>query len=226
MVRYGNNRRAAGRRRHSQRRSHPQVAPARECRRGGACRVLQRLVRQKPPLPLPWRASCRRVSGRASLCRRRRGALLGVATDEEGQERIVAVAEYAPLRDAKSAEVAFAVADELQGRGIGTRLLERLAVLAAAQGGGADRSSPPPRPPGRRQPRSRRTRPEPGDRLDRPLTGRRRPRSRAERAGHPDSQELVAVPTAVVTRSGRARPRAMVAAPSRTQARPNAAARR
>src|SRR5438046_5196685 len=38
------------------------------------------------------------------------------------------------LRDESAAEAAFAVADELQGRGIGTRLLERLAALAAEHG--------------------------------------------------------------------------------------------
>ncbi|HTS74345.1 MAG TPA: GNAT family N-acetyltransferase [Gaiellaceae bacterium] len=58
-----------------------------------------------------------------------RGVLVGVAGDE-----VVAVAEYLRLRDERSAEVAFAVADELQGRGIGTRLLEQLAVRAAAAG--------------------------------------------------------------------------------------------
>ena len=51
-----------------------------------------------------------------------------------GQERIVAVGEYDRLRDPAAAEAAFAVADDLQGRGIGTRLLERLAALAAGQG--------------------------------------------------------------------------------------------
>jgi acetyl coenzyme A synthetase (ADP forming)-like protein len=58
-----------------------------------------------------------------------RGVLLG-----ELDDRVVAVAEYMRLRDASAAEAAFAVADELQGRGIGTRLLERLAALAAEQG--------------------------------------------------------------------------------------------
>ena len=60
---------------------------------------------------------------------RDRGVLVGVAGDE-----IVAVAEYLRLRDETAAEVAFAVADELQGRGIGTRLLEQLAERAAAAG--------------------------------------------------------------------------------------------
>ena len=61
---------------------------------------------------------------------RDRGVLVGVA----GQERIVAVAEFMRLRDETTAEVAFAVADELQGRGIGMRLLEQLAARAAAAG--------------------------------------------------------------------------------------------
>jgi acetyl coenzyme A synthetase (ADP forming)-like protein len=60
---------------------------------------------------------------------RDRGVLVGVAG-----ERIVAAAEFMRLRDERSAEVAFAVGDELQGRGIGTRLLEQLARRAAAVG--------------------------------------------------------------------------------------------
>jgi RimJ/RimL family protein N-acetyltransferase len=58
-----------------------------------------------------------------------RGAL---AATQDG--RIVALASYARLRDPHAAEVAFAVADELQRRGVGTRLLERLAERAAAAG--------------------------------------------------------------------------------------------
>jgi acetate---CoA ligase (ADP-forming) len=58
-----------------------------------------------------------------------RGVLIG-----ELDDRIVAVAEYMRLRDERAAEAAFAVADKLQRRGIGTRLLERLAAIAAEQG--------------------------------------------------------------------------------------------
>ncbi len=57
------------------------------------------------------------------------GALVG---ELEGQ--VVALASWARLRDPAAAEVAFAVADELQGRGVGTRLLEQLAERAAAGG--------------------------------------------------------------------------------------------
>ncbi|HWN22910.1 MAG TPA: GNAT family N-acetyltransferase [Gaiellaceae bacterium] len=62
-----------------------------------------------------------------------RGALLGTLADE-GVERVVAVGNYVRLRDPALAESAFAVADAEQGRGIGTRLLERLAARAAAAG--------------------------------------------------------------------------------------------
>jgi acetyl coenzyme A synthetase (ADP forming)-like protein len=63
-----------------------------------------------------------------------RGALIGVLRDGADGERIVAVAEYARLRDPVVAEIAFTVADELQGRGAATRLLEQLAVRAAEVG--------------------------------------------------------------------------------------------
>ena len=63
-----------------------------------------------------------------------RGALIGTLADETGAEQIVALASYVRLRGPARAEVAFAVADEMQRRGIGTRLLERLAARAAAAG--------------------------------------------------------------------------------------------
>jgi len=58
-----------------------------------------------------------------------RGSLIGC---HEG--RMVALANFARLRDPRRAEVAFTVADDFQGRGVGTRLLERLAALAGEAG--------------------------------------------------------------------------------------------
>ena len=58
-----------------------------------------------------------------------RGALLA---SHDG--RLVAVANWARLRDPLAAEVAFAVDDGYQRRGIGTRLLEQLAARAAEAG--------------------------------------------------------------------------------------------
>src|SRR6266508_3907383 len=60
-----------------------------------------------------------------------RGALVGTLGENR---RIVALASYVRLRDPHTAEVAFAVEDELQGRGVGTRLLEQLAAEAAKHG--------------------------------------------------------------------------------------------
>jgi acetate---CoA ligase (ADP-forming) len=47
---------------------------------------------------------------------------------------VVAVAEFDGLLEPRAAEVAFAVADEFQGRGAGTRMLEQLAAIAAERG--------------------------------------------------------------------------------------------
>jgi acetyl coenzyme A synthetase (ADP forming)-like protein len=62
-----------------------------------------------------------------------RGALIGTLAGAAGPS-VVAVATYERLRDPSRAEVSFAVADELQGRGIGTRLLEQLAAIAGSHG--------------------------------------------------------------------------------------------
>ena len=62
-----------------------------------------------------------------------RGALMGVMGDVGG-ERIVAVGNYVRLRDPFSAEAAFAVADDFQRKGVGSRLLEQLARRASANG--------------------------------------------------------------------------------------------
>jgi acetyl coenzyme A synthetase (ADP forming)-like protein len=54
---------------------------------------------------------------------------------ERGEERIIGVGRYTVLpHDRRSAEVAFAVADEHQGRGIGTVLLEHLLRIARLSG--------------------------------------------------------------------------------------------
>ena len=63
-----------------------------------------------------------------------RGSYAGVVAGADGEERIVALAGYVRLRDPSTAEVAFAVADELQGHGVGTRLLEELARRARSAG--------------------------------------------------------------------------------------------
>jgi acetate---CoA ligase (ADP-forming) len=60
---------------------------------------------------------------------RERGALLASLDG-----RVVAVANWVRLRDPRAAEVAFAVGDEFQRRGIGMRLLEQLAARAADAG--------------------------------------------------------------------------------------------
>jgi acetyl coenzyme A synthetase (ADP forming)-like protein len=62
------------------------------------------------------------------------GSLIGALSGDGEAEQIVALASFVRLRDPSSAEVAFAVADELQGRGVGTRLLEQLAESAADAG--------------------------------------------------------------------------------------------
>src|SRR5690349_16734005 len=67
-------------------------------------------------------------NGRESL------SLVGELTDETGTSRIVGLGTYIRLRDPSRAEVAFAVADDMQRRGIGSRLLERLAVHARLEG--------------------------------------------------------------------------------------------
>src|SRR5215207_7061543 len=59
-----------------------------------------------------------------------RGSLIG-SVGENGTERVIALGSWARLRVPGRAEIAFAVADDYQGRGVGTRLLEQLAELAA-----------------------------------------------------------------------------------------------
>jgi acyl-CoA synthetase (NDP forming)/RimJ/RimL family protein N-acetyltransferase len=62
-----------------------------------------------------------------------RGALMGTLT-VGADERVIALASYARLRDPRAAEVAFAVADAEHGVGIATRMLEQLARRASREG--------------------------------------------------------------------------------------------
>jgi acetyl coenzyme A synthetase (ADP forming)-like protein len=61
-------------------------------------------------------------------------SLVGELADEAGTPRVIALGTYVRLRDPARAEVAFVVADEFQRRGIGSRLIERLAAHARTEG--------------------------------------------------------------------------------------------
>jgi acetyl coenzyme A synthetase (ADP forming)-like protein len=62
-----------------------------------------------------------------------RGALAGSLV-EDHENRVIALGSYARIGDSDAAEMAFAVSDQEQGRGIGTRLLEQLAHAANGHG--------------------------------------------------------------------------------------------
>jgi acetyl coenzyme A synthetase (ADP forming)-like protein len=74
------------------------------------------------------------VAGALETDWRTRASLLGELAGPGGTVRPVALATYVRLHDPRRAEVAFAVADDLHGRGVGTRLLERLAAHASEAG--------------------------------------------------------------------------------------------
>ena len=59
---------------------------------------------------------------------------LAATIETEGTERFIGVGRYLRSVDARAAEVAFAVLDEFQGRGIGTILLHHLAQIARRKG--------------------------------------------------------------------------------------------
>ena len=63
-----------------------------------------------------------------------RGALAGWLADQVHEERVIAVGSYTRIGGSETAEMAFAVDDSEQARGIGTRLLEQLAARASDAG--------------------------------------------------------------------------------------------
>lgn len=62
-----------------------------------------------------------------------RGCLLAVA-GENGDGKVIGLGNYISAGNGHTAEVAFLIEDDFQGKGIGTLILERLAGLAAANG--------------------------------------------------------------------------------------------
>ncbi len=89
-------------------------------------------------LRLRFMASVSEVSRKTieSLCSGdfgERGCLLASVLEGDS-ERVVGLGNYLAVGDGRSAELAFLVEDEFQGRGISSLLLERLAGIAAAQG--------------------------------------------------------------------------------------------
>ena len=104
---------------------------------GALVAFFERPLRAEPLPALPRsphdRRRARRALPRAELARPRRPRR-HAGRRPAAAKRSSRSASTQRLRDPAAAEVAFAVADELQGRGIGTRLLERLAALAAEQG--------------------------------------------------------------------------------------------
>jgi GNAT superfamily N-acetyltransferase len=59
---------------------------------------------------------------------------LAAAITENGRERFIGVGRYIRGSEPRRAEVAFAVLDDFQGHGIGTILLEHLALIARQSG--------------------------------------------------------------------------------------------
>jgi len=59
---------------------------------------------------------------------------LAATLTENGRERFIGVGRYIRGADPHRAEVAFAILDEFQGRGIATLLLEHLGLIADANG--------------------------------------------------------------------------------------------
>jgi RimJ/RimL family protein N-acetyltransferase len=63
-----------------------------------------------------------------------RSVALVAAVVSDGEEKIIAVGRYARSPGSNTAEIAFAVEDPYQGKGLGTHLLHQLALIAREHG--------------------------------------------------------------------------------------------
>ena len=86
------------------------------------------------PLRLDVRIAHERLLKRCLIDYRKEMALVATYSDENGQERLGAVARLVRIKDTNRAEVAFVVADQHQHHGLGTYLLERIIDIARREG--------------------------------------------------------------------------------------------
>jgi acetyl coenzyme A synthetase (ADP forming)-like protein len=99
--------------------------------------LLADMLRRQSPETLAFRflGTTRAVDDVETLLARAAGGVsLVVLRGSPPEERIVAVGSYVPERRGAQAEVALLVDESLHGRGLGTALLERLALIANARG--------------------------------------------------------------------------------------------
>ncbi len=88
------------------------------------------------PLRLDVRVAHERLLNRCLIDYHNEMALVATYPDSAGQQRLAAVARLLKIGDSNRAEVAFVVADQHQGHGLGTYLLERIIDIARQQGFG------------------------------------------------------------------------------------------
>jgi acetyltransferase len=86
------------------------------------------------PLPLDARTSHDRLLKRCLIDYHNEMALVAIYKDERNQERLAAVARLIKLPRTNHAEVAFVVADQHQGHGLGSYLLQRIIEIAVKEG--------------------------------------------------------------------------------------------
>ena len=110
------------------------VRPVQENDEGGLVRFLRGLSERSRALRFHGALSdAALVRTATESAHAREGNVFGLVATSGSGAQIVGHAMYAPLREGK-AEVAFTVADEFQGRGLGTILLGQLAEIARQRG--------------------------------------------------------------------------------------------